>query len=460
VYITKNLQGAGGRSPEWPNLSSDGTMLAFFQYAGQGGTNPDLGDIYVIPDVQTIAHAPLVAGTLESILAVDGLYDRKLVPIRTTESDNFAATPCFSQDKSLVFWTEDFNNKFRDSDFFGSLAQADCDIMLSLSDGSAPDIRIQRPGNQVAPVAFPGGVRLLYVSDVGGVTHLYVTTLEVASAMPVDTQPLPGGGTTAEIDGQPVTLPFTLTENAVQMITPLLVPDASGTSITLPAQQVVNFPAGAPQQIQISTPIDPVSVPELPPEIDAIPVVREFGPEGTQFYPPIRITISYTDAEVAGMDESSLRVFMFNPATGIYDIEVTAGLVRDLAHNTIAFPVEHFSKYGLAGKIAEDVTYDIGHHLGKAQYNRRTEQDSYEVTLTNNGGATLTPPLTAVITGISSPTVSVANGSGLQGYDVYFDLSALAPEGLAPGGSVAFQVVFDNPTRERFTFATSVYAVR
>jgi hypothetical protein len=332
---------------------------------------------------------------------------------------------------------------------------------LSLSDGSGPDIRIQRPGNQVAPVAFPGGVRLLYVSDVGGVTHLYVTTLEVASAMPQDAQSLPQGGTTAEIGGQPVSLPFTLTENAVQTITPLLVPDASGTSITLPAQQVVNFPAGAPQQIQISTPINPVLDPELPPEIDAIPVVREFGPEGTQFYPPIRVTISYTDAEVAGMDESHLRVFMFNPATGVYDVEVSTGLVRDLVHNTITFPVEHFSKYGLAGQTAEDVTTDIARTLGSAQYNRRTEQDAYKVTLTNNGSSILKAPLSAIITGISSPTVSVGNASGLTGSDPYFDLSGIAPSGgLPPGGSLSFQVIFNNPTRERFTFGASVFAVR
>jgi hypothetical protein len=110
----------------------------------------------------------------------------------------------------------------------------------------------------------------------------------------------------------------------------------------------------------------------------------------------------------------------------------------------------------------EDVTSDIARSLSNAQYNRRTGQNLLNVTLTNTGAATLKAPMTAVITGILSPTVSVANGTGwTPSHDAYFDLSSLVPTGgLAHGESVSFQVVFNNLTRERFTFDTTVYAVR
>jgi len=59
------------------------------------------------------------------------------------------------------------------------------------------------------------------------------------------------------------------------------------------------------------------------------------------------VTITYTDAEVEGLDEATLRVFRFNPDTSKYDIEITTIVGRDTANNTISFTVTGFSKFGL-----------------------------------------------------------------------------------------------------------------
>jgi hypothetical protein len=123
--------------------------------------------------------------------------------------------------------------------------------------------------------------------------------------------------------------------------------DASGTVVEVPSGTTIDYPASEPQTIQISTPIDPATEPELPAGVEAIPVIREFGPDGTQFSPPITVTISYTDAEVAGLDEANLRVVLFNEVSGMYDIEITTIVDRDLVNNTISFTVDSFSKYGL-----------------------------------------------------------------------------------------------------------------
>src|SRR5690606_19823825 len=128
-----------------------------------------------------------------------------------------------------------------------------------------------------------------------------------------------------QIGGSMVDLPFMLTDHAVQTTQAVTVLDAAGTSINLPAEQVINFPAGSTQNtISISTPITPVQQAQLPSNafISAIPVVREFGPVGTQFYPPIPITISYSDDEIAGLDENSITPYLFNEDTGIFDIPV------------------------------------------------------------------------------------------------------------------------------------------
>jgi hypothetical protein len=178
---------------------------------------------------------------------------------------------------------------------------------------------------------------LLYFREEAGGFHLYVTTLEVATELPGEPQG----------------------DDAVLTTTEQQASDASGTNVVIPENVTVQFPAGEPHEIQITTPIDPAVEEQLPEDVDAVPVIREFGPAGTTFTEPITITISYTDAEVAGYIEAELRVFRYNPGSGKFDDEITTITAQDTDHNTISFTVMHFSVFGLGASPPPQVPLHI-----------------------------------------------------------------------------------------------------
>lgn len=346
-----------------PAVAPDGTRAAFYDML-QGA--PDIGDIYTLLDVQSIIAAPKIPGTSISTLAPTTLSDPRIVPVRAgAVPDNYANSPAFSQDGSLVFFNEDWNNVFQNADFIGTVALADFDIMLARSDGAAAPFRFQQPGNQGLAHPTRGGTRVLFAETVPAAAlpgfqninfHLYMTALDASTGVDADSAPLPESATEVVIGGQPQTLPpdITLTDSAVQLTAPVQAADASGTSVSLPQDQVVNFPAGTVDKaITISTPVAPVSEDELPPgaPMDSIRVLREFGPAGTIFFPPVAVTITYTDAEVAGLNEATLRPYLYNTDTLRFDIPVPESDIvsRDPANNRITFLVSHFSVYGIGG---------------------------------------------------------------------------------------------------------------
>jgi hypothetical protein len=334
VVITQ-LAPSGG-DVDHPHMSSDGGSITFGEWRGSpDGISADQADVYVLRNVPAIINAPKIPGTNISTLAPTSESDPNLVPIRVAESDNFACDPYFSADDSLVLYEEDWNNVYRGSDFWGTLPLADFDIMISRADGTGPDIRLARPGNQVIPIPTPGGTRILYARDEAGHYHMYITTLLV----------------TTEVVGDTIGEPE---ENEILTLAPEEASDASGTVLDVAAGTTIDFPSGAPQAITISTPIDPATEPQLPPGVGGIPVVRDFGPTGALFDSPVTVTITYTDGEVAGLDERNLRVFRYNPATGAYDIEVTTIVARDLVNNTISFTIDGFSRYGLGAALDSD----------------------------------------------------------------------------------------------------------
>lgn len=323
-----------GMSADWPAVSPDGTLVAFADYHGVGslGVSGDLGDVYILKDVDEIIAAPKRPGTNISTLAPTSRNDVRLVSIRSLESDNFAHTPVFSQDKSIVLFSEDWNNLFTDSAYLQSMQIADFDVMIANADGFEADQRLQQAGNQMMPVPTRGGTRILYLRDIGGVSHVMATTLEVSRAV---------GGTQ-------------LGNNDVLVTEQQTAADGSGTSVLLAEGTTVNFPNGEPQAIQIETPVNIVNPDQLPDAVDAIPVVRDFGPDGTTFNPALAVTVSYTDAEVQGLDEAHLKIFKFNTVTSKFDIEITDIISRDTDKNTITFALTSFSTYGLGGETDTD----------------------------------------------------------------------------------------------------------
>ena len=311
------------------DVSPDGQRLAFVDW--RRDTVPSGGDIYVIPNLPEILAAPKVEGTDISSLAVTSLDDPRLIHIRVEETENVAVMPRFSQDSSSLYYCEDWNNVYSNADFFGSMAFTNWDIMISNADGSGEDIRLAQAGNQSVLMPSSGGTRFLYLDAPTQQFHLYLAIME----------------TVTTVSGDPVGTPE---ENKIEIVAPQEIADTSGTEMTLPVGVVVDFPDGAPQEIQITTPIAQVTEPQLPENVNAIPVLREFGPAGTVFSQPIPVTIQYTDGEVAGLDEDTLRVFVYNEETGVFDIEITDIIARDTINNTITFGLSHFSTIGLAGK--------------------------------------------------------------------------------------------------------------
>ncbi len=104
--------------------------------------------------------------------------------------------------------------------------------------------------------------------------------------------------------------------------------------------------------------------------------------------------------------------------------------------------------------VAKSAVAGIAVDVSQVRYNRRTGEFSALLTLTNGLSDSFSPPLSAVIQNITTPTVSVLNADDmtLDG-DPFFDVSHLVSDGsFDPGESLAFQVVFDNAARERFEF--------
>lgn len=335
VIVTQFDTGVVG--VEWPHIARDGSMIAFMDWhASAGSPAPDTSDTYVLQNLNDIMNAPSSGGI--SSLAPTSLADANIVPIRADDTPNVAVLPYFSEDLSLVFCAEDFNNLFSDADFFGTLAVSEFDVVISNADGTGNDVQLSETGNQGAVIPTPGGVRLTYLRDVSGIIHLFVSTLVIST----------------NITGTD------LGNNDLLTTTDQEASDASGTVVDIPTDTTIDFPLGVTPEIQISTPIDPATEPELPEGVDAIPVIREFGPTGTTFDPPISVTITYTDAEIAGMDEAALSVYQYNEVSGVFDIPVTTITNRDLDNNTITFTVSHFSIYGLGGPVKQLPVGGIG----------------------------------------------------------------------------------------------------
>ena len=319
----------------WPQIAPDGSAIAFIEQRGLAVPDPfhDVADIYVLDDVPSIMAAPSQPASFISTLAAYWPGDARIVGVELGE--NFSYAPNFTGDGSLLLYAEDFSQRFGEyAPWWETMPQSDFDVMVAPADGSGIPYRIAEAGNQALATPSRGGTRLVYMEDVAGAMHLFASTLEVAS----------------EVTGTPVGPPE---DNDVMTTIDQQASDASGTEIDIPSGTTIDFPPGEPQEIQITTPIDPVTTPQLPPGVDAIPVVRQFGPDGTTFNPPISVTITYSDAEVAGLDEAHLRVFRYNTVSGVFDIEVTTIVERDLVNNTISFTISSFSSYGLG---ANDIT--------------------------------------------------------------------------------------------------------
>lgn len=319
-----------------PIMSADGTVVTFMYADRTIGENR----VKVIKNVDQIVAAKQ-PGVLASPLAPTSINDPQVIDIDGAINTPFQAT-ALSRNKSLVYITKDFNGAFSDENPLGTLPLSDFDLVVAPSDGSSTGYRIVQPGNQFLLSGTPDGTRVLYSKDVGGLTRMFYATLKANTVL------------TGTPEG----------DNGVRLESPVEAEDGSNTSVVMPANTLVSFPMGAPQEVTIQTPTEVVSQAALPvggnnePIVGAIPVVRDFGPDGTTFSPPIEIVMAYDDAQIGEADELDLRLFLYNEVTGVFDIEIPDAddvpaetvlkiVTRDIVNNTITFQTDHFSQYGI-----------------------------------------------------------------------------------------------------------------
>jgi hypothetical protein len=121
--------------------------------------------------------------------------------------------------------------------------------------------------------------------------------------------------------------------STIPLYTERVVSAAEGGVMTL-FDVLLEIPAGAvPNDTLFSISIPDINV-----------FYNEFGTNGLVFAKPVKVTMSYRDADLAGIDESTIRIGWLNESTGQFqDIVCTV----DQANKTVAGEVEHFSAYAL-----------------------------------------------------------------------------------------------------------------
>ncbi len=69
-----------------------------------------------------------------------------------------------------------------------------------------------------------------------------------------------------------------------------------------------------------------------------------FEPHGIQFNEPVRVELSYKNADLTGIDENDLKIYYFNESTNLW--EYVGGDV-DAANKLVVCYLEHFSRYAI-----------------------------------------------------------------------------------------------------------------
>jgi hypothetical protein len=71
---------------------------------------------------------------------------------------------------------------------------------------------------------------------------------------------------------------------------------------------------------------------------------NHFGTDGLRFNVPVKVVMSYRDADLSGIDESTITLAWLNEVTGEWN---SMNCVVDFENKTVTGFVEHFSAYAL-----------------------------------------------------------------------------------------------------------------
>jgi hypothetical protein len=169
---------------------------------------------------------------------------------------------------------------------------------------------------------------------------------------------------------------------------------------------------------------------------------HQFSPDGYQLAVPTPLVIDYTDDEVAGLDESSLRIYGWNVDAGDWDL---VGGVVDTAANTVTAPVSTFRLYTLgpampARDIALTVHDDGTTGAGDAATQRFTVTSGPLVM--NTGQPVPDGTLYTVRSLVPGSSLVTSYGTILTADD---DPARAEVQVAAHGGVIQFQVEYPSP---------------
>ena len=322
-----------------PRLSVTGDKLAL------GYEAPGTQVLLTMVDLLSIIHRPELAPVTladSRLKTIDGSAEYKTGAVITSDGETVIYAKDVTGNYPAAFGITDFDIIYAPADGSGTPT-------VLPWDGGAP------AGNQGIVRISNGGVRVAFIDDsqsTPGTFDIYVARLESKANVAASGTPAPAGQNGAANDGID---DLVITEATV-------VTDESSTLIDIPVDTVIDFPS-PDQSISLSTPTEPVPPAQLPAGITKMPIVRDFGPDGTTFFPYISVTITYTDAEIGDTPEQDLQVYTFNSTTMMYEAVPMADIIiHDLDQNTITFKAYHFSQYGVGGPSDTDgdgITDDV-----------------------------------------------------------------------------------------------------
>lgn len=115
--------------------------------------------------------------------------------------------------------------------------------------------------------------------------------------------------------------------------TEAVIPAATGGQLVL-FDVILEVPAGAVSNDTLFT----IDIPDIN------VFYNEFGTNGLVFDVPVKITMSYRDADLSGVNVSTIRIGWFNRSTGLFE-DVVCDIDYDT--QTVVGYVDHFSAYAL-----------------------------------------------------------------------------------------------------------------
>ena len=125
----------------------------------------------------------------------------------------------------------------------------------------------------------------------------------------------------------------TASASPINLYTEQVISASEGGTLTL-LDVVLDIPAGAVPQDTVFS----IMIPD-----DEI-FYNEFGTDGLKFDKPVTVTMSYRNADLSGIKESTIRIGYLNESTGVWQDMVCT---LDRVNKTVTAELYHFSAYGL-----------------------------------------------------------------------------------------------------------------